>query len=325
MGHEMSHVILRHGTNQASKANLLQLPALLAGAMVENDSMLGRLATAGIGLGANSVLLRFSRSAESQADLLGSHIMADAGYDPRELARFFEKLNSQSGAHTFQFLSDHPNPDNREKAIEAEARTLPAATYGYQSGDFNKVKSLAASLPAPTKKSTLRSDATAPAQAPNGEWRQLNGQDYNVSYPGSWQALGGGNSSMVTLVPQDGLVKGQNGNTAIGYGAILSYFFPDSKTASLRNATDDLVHHLASQNPGMQVKSAKPRRVKVSGRDGLVTTLGANSPYGGAETDTLLTVSRPEGLFYLVFIAPERGAPNQQDTFQRMMDSIQFR
>src|SRR5437868_8591819 len=68
LAHEISHVALRHGTNQASKANLLQLPAMLAGAMT-GGSLLGQLAQVGVGLGANSVLLKFSRTAVSQADL----------------------------------------------------------------------------------------------------------------------------------------------------------------------------------------------------------------------------------------------------------------
>src|SRR5690349_23934158 len=94
MGHEMSHVILRHGTRQASKANLIQIPAMLAGAVIGNGSMLGQLAQLGIGLGANSVLLKYSRDDESQADALGTHLMAEAGYNPLELAHFFEKLQA---------------------------------------------------------------------------------------------------------------------------------------------------------------------------------------------------------------------------------------
>ena len=66
LAHEISHVALRHGTNQASKANLIQLPAMLAGGMLgKSGSMLGQLSQLGIGLGANSVLLKFSRTAES--------------------------------------------------------------------------------------------------------------------------------------------------------------------------------------------------------------------------------------------------------------------
>src|ERR1044072_386120 len=124
MAHEMSHVILRHGTNQASKANLLQLPAVLAGTVVGNGSMMGQLAQLGIGLGFNSVLLKFSRTDESQADALGAKMMSEAGYNPIEMARFFEKLEAEGGSRGPEFLSDHPNPGNRMRAIEAEIRAL---------------------------------------------------------------------------------------------------------------------------------------------------------------------------------------------------------
>jgi predicted Zn-dependent protease len=155
MGHEMSHVILRHGTNQASKRNLLQLPAVLASQMAENSSMMGELAQLGIGLGANSVFLKFSRSAESQADQMGSHLMAEAGYDPMEMARFFNKLNGQGGGargDVAQFFSDHPDPDNREKAIEREARVLPQQRYDYQSGEFSRMKSAVSKIREPQPK-----------------------------------------------------------------------------------------------------------------------------------------------------------------------------
>jgi len=155
MGHEMSHVILRHGTNQASKANLIEIPAALAEQMAGKSSMMGQLAQLGIGLGANSVLLKFSRTAESQADLTGSHIMAEAGYDPMEMAHFFTKLSSPGkgvAGSVEQFLSDHPNPDNRERAIGQEARLLPPQKYGYESGDFNKMKSAAMSIREPKPK-----------------------------------------------------------------------------------------------------------------------------------------------------------------------------
>ena len=155
MGHEMSHVILRHGTNQASKSKLVELPAVL-GSQVAGGSLVGQLTKLGIGLGANSVLLKFSRSAESQADLMGSHLMAESGYNPMEMARFFEKLNQQGGQRTIQFLSDHPNPENREKAIEEEVHRLPDQPYTYQTGDFQRMKALIARVrepkpPAPAK------------------------------------------------------------------------------------------------------------------------------------------------------------------------------
>jgi len=148
MGHEMSHVILRHGTNQASKSKLIELPAIL-GSQIAGGSVAGQLAQLGIGLGANSVLLKFSRTAESQADITGSHLMAEAGYNPVEMARFFEKLQAQGGQGVPQFFSDHPNPDNRQHAIEAEARTLPLQTYTYQTGEFQRMKKAVAAIREP--------------------------------------------------------------------------------------------------------------------------------------------------------------------------------
>jgi len=154
MGHEMSHVILRHGTNQVSKANLIELPAALAAQMAGKGSMMAQLAQLGIGLGANSVLLKFSRNAESQADLMGSHLMSEAGYDPMEMAHFFNKLGSPGkgmAGNVAQFMSDHPNPDNRERAIEQEARLLPQQKYGYESRDFKRMKAIVTRIhePAP--------------------------------------------------------------------------------------------------------------------------------------------------------------------------------
>jgi len=148
MGHEMSHVILRHGTSQASQSKLIELPAVL-GSQVAGGSLVGQLAQMGIGLGANSVLLKFSRSAESQADLMGSHLMAEAGYNPIEMARFFEKLNAEGGSKTPQFFSDHPNPDNREKAIEQQSQKLARQAYGYETGEFPRMKVMVSAIHEP--------------------------------------------------------------------------------------------------------------------------------------------------------------------------------
>ena len=137
MAHEMAHVVLRHGTHEASKANLIKLPVLLAGEALGNQSLLTTLA----GLGASGLILKYSRDAERDADALGAHIMASAGYDPAEMARFFNKLNSMGGRSPgwTAFFSDHPNPGNRERAIQAEAQTIQGR-YGYETGDFRRAK-----------------------------------------------------------------------------------------------------------------------------------------------------------------------------------------
>ncbi|MBZ5584521.1 MAG: M48 family metalloprotease [Acidobacteriia bacterium] len=148
MSHEMSHVILRHGTHEASKAEFVEIPAALLG-LAAGHSIMGRLANLGLGFAANSYIRKFSRDAESEADALGAHIMAEAGYDPVELARFFRKLENSGGqgnSRLAQFLSDHPNPGNRVRAIEEEAATLPRRGYGYETGGFPRAKAGVMSL-----------------------------------------------------------------------------------------------------------------------------------------------------------------------------------
>ncbi len=154
MAHEMAHVVLRHGTNQVSRAQILQLPAAIAAGTVGGGSLAGQLAQLGIGLGYNSILLSYSRGAENEADALGARIMAQAGYNPIEMARFFETLEAEGGRRGPQFLSSHPNPGNRTRNVQAEVRTLPQYPYGFQTGQFARAQQATAALPAPSRTRT---------------------------------------------------------------------------------------------------------------------------------------------------------------------------
>ena len=66
-----------------------------------------------------------SRDYEKQADLLGTNILYNAGYDPRGLPQFFETISAKYGQGGAQLLSDHPNPGNRTEYVNAEIATLP--------------------------------------------------------------------------------------------------------------------------------------------------------------------------------------------------------
>src|SRR4030095_128121 len=99
MAHELSHVLLRHGTANASKAQnpwlqLGQIAGQIGGAVVGGGAGAGIAQASQFGLG--TLLLRYSRDFEKQADLLGAQIMARAGYDPRALARMFETIERES-------------------------------------------------------------------------------------------------------------------------------------------------------------------------------------------------------------------------------------
>jgi beta-barrel assembly-enhancing protease len=337
MGHEMAHVILRHGTNQVSKANLIQIPAALAGATAGKGSMLGQLATLGVGLGANSVLLKFSRDAESQADAMGARMLNEAGYNPLEMARFFEKLESGGGStgKLSQFFSDHPNPGNREKAIEAEIQVMGQRSYTDGTGDFQRARTEVGKLPAPPKQAAAPAAAQgAPASAPSSGpaptpqiavpsssgWKQSRGQKFTISYPAGWQTFIDQQST--TIAPAQGLVQA-GGATQVGYGAILNYG-ASTQGADLKTATNNLVNQLRSENASMKVTSKSPQSTRIGNSNALITMLESTSPYGGAETDALITVSRPEGLFYMVLVAPKANYAQLQGTFQQMLNSLQF-
>jgi len=125
MAHELSHVILRHGTAQATKGEKFQLGALagqIVGSIVGGTA--GSLIAQGSNFGLSTYFLKYSREYERQADILGAQIMARAGYDPGDMAAMFRTLEAQGGAGGPQWLSDHPNPGNRYTYIAQEARSL---------------------------------------------------------------------------------------------------------------------------------------------------------------------------------------------------------
>ena len=128
MAHEISHVALRHGTAQVTKAQKWQTVAgvLGAGGQILGGPLgsIAQLGTQGVGV----YLLKFSREYETEADLLGARIMANAGYDPRELANMFKTIESQGGGGGPSFLSDHPSPKDRVAKINQEAQALQINT-----------------------------------------------------------------------------------------------------------------------------------------------------------------------------------------------------
>jgi Zn-dependent protease with chaperone function len=325
LAHEISHVALRHGTNQASKANLIQLPAVLASKVAGTSSMLGQLSQIGIGLGANSVLLKFSRTAETQADLLGAQIAAGAGYNPIEMARFFQKLEAEGSSRGPQFLSDHPNPGNRMKAIEDEVRYMGQKNYSTDTGRLARMKAIVAKLQ-PPKKTPAQSGSSTPLSIPDsrpsGRMQQYQGKEFSLSYPTNWKLFAGQDSSGVTIAAPSGIQQSQNG-VSVGYGAILAYYRPKQANASLRQATDEFVSQLRAADPRMRAGREMPRGIRVGGKSAIVTTLYSDSIFQGqAEVDRLVTVAHPQGILYLVFVAPDTEGQYANDAFDQMTQSI---
>lgn len=106
---------------------------------------------------------------------------------------------------------------------------------------------------------------------------------------------------------------------------IASYFTPESDGQSLSQLTDDLIHHLHASNSSMEI-ARNSRRMKVDGNPALITMLTSRSPLNGQEeTDALLTIGRPEGLFYIAFIAPSSEFRNVESVFNQIVGSVGFR
>src|SRR5262249_45846208 len=172
MAHELSHVLLRHGTANASKAQnpWLQI-GQIAGAV--GAGIVGGAAGSAIGQGSQfglgTLLLRYSRDFEKQADILGAQIMARAGYDPRALARMFETIERESkvgGGSGPQCLSSHRNPGNRKEYTKKEAALLRTAAPA-DASEFEPIKKAFASLPPAKSMADLaRAKGQSGGQAP---------------------------------------------------------------------------------------------------------------------------------------------------------------
>lgn len=125
VGHEIGHVTGRHSVEQLSRAQLAQV-GLAAGALFGPQELQGLLGAASAGLGL--LFLKFGRDDERQADDLGLRYMDRAGYDPREMPGVFTMLGRVSaeagGGRVPEWLSTHPNPENREERIERAIAAL---------------------------------------------------------------------------------------------------------------------------------------------------------------------------------------------------------
>jgi Zn-dependent protease with chaperone function len=335
IGHEIGHVALRHGTNQMTKATAMQLPLSVLGGVMGSNSIVGLLTQVGANFGAQSILLKYSRTAENQADIIGTQILYDTNYDPREMANFFMKLeeeSKQSGGRSIQFFSSHPNPENRVASVNAEVAKMGGRSASYQddTAEFREIQRYVRSMPAAPKAQQQATTtgtsrgSTQPPAPPSGRWQDYSNSNLSLRYPDNWKSYGQGDS--FTLAPDGGLVADAKGNTSIAYGAIMAMFEPHAGSngqIDLKSATNELISSLHNSNPDLRI-SKDPGKIRVGGLPALATTLINASALGGNEIDYLVTVLRPEGMIYFVFVAPEKDFAKYERTFGDMTNSIRF-
>ncbi len=122
MGHEVAHALAHHGAERMSTGLITQIGAVGVAAVLGGDPQTAKAIQSAFGIG---VMLPFSRSHESEADHIGLHLMAKAGYDPREAIPFWQRMDQASkGKKPPEFLSTHPSDQTRIEQIQALLPTV---------------------------------------------------------------------------------------------------------------------------------------------------------------------------------------------------------
>ncbi len=343
MAHELSHVVLRHGTAQATKAQSakFQLPAIggaILGAIIGGN--VGSIIAQGTQLGVTAYFLKYSREYERQADILGSQIMANAGYDPRDLANMFRTIEREGGGSGPEWLSSHPNPGNRYEAITQEAERLRVnrSAARYDNAEFNRVKNdLRRMSPAPTMQEiaqrNARNQQTSGQQYPSGsrvEQRVENpssrynnytgGNVFQVSVPSNWQRFESRDS--VTFAPR-GAYGDYQGQSVFTHGAIVGVV--NAGTGDLESASDRYIGALLQNNSYLNPQG-RYSRSSIDGRRALAIRLAGRSPVTGqTEVVTIYTTMMRNGtLFYIVNVAPSGDYRQYNQAFATILRSVRL-
>jgi hypothetical protein len=318
MAHEMSHVYMQHSAKQMQKSQVTQGLAGLAGAILgAKGGMLGSLGQAGVQMGAGMIMLKYSRGDEAQADAVGAIILYKAGYNPKALADFFQTLEKQGGTGP-QFLSDHPNPGNREEAITKEIQGWPPERYRAESAGFAQVRQQAAGVKAYTAQEIDQG-------AKSGQWAGLNRKNGAVltAPPGlapgaatQFSSAGNGSGSgpvsfndvmpsskfvLVDLGPLklsrpenwDLIAPKQQGESltiapragvvsdGIGYGVVINGVSPKDKSMTIDEITDEIVHSI--QSGATEMQTIGKAEVAVAGVRGRSVMMRSISPFPDAK------------------------------------------
>jgi beta-barrel assembly-enhancing protease len=151
LAHSMAHILARHSTRQATRAEIAQLATdsipliFVAGNSPQN----GALVPAG--------LLQFQRAYESEADLIAVNMAAAAGYDPTGLEHYIGREQEDPAVQAA--FSAFPPRESRVQAMERAIQALPQRTYASSAADFGRVQEDLKRLlppPSPAKPPTLQ-------------------------------------------------------------------------------------------------------------------------------------------------------------------------
>lgn len=335
MAHELSHVVLRHGTAQASKATKYQLGQIagqVLGAVVGGTA--GAVIAQGSQFGLGAAFLRFSREYERQADILGAQIMARAGYDPMQMASMFETIQKQGGPRGPEWLSSHPDPGNRQEAIRKEAQVLQVQGSAPSPGELRGVQARLERMPrAPSREEIARraeagggavgtsGAPSANVEPPSREFRSYSvGELFQVSVPGNWRQVAEGNS--IRFAPE-GASAASGARDVFTHG--IEFGVAGNDGGDLGEATASLVSAFSRSNPGLRTEGGS-QPVSFGGRDGLRITLRNASPSSGRDEAVIVTTTLLEdgNLFYSVGVAPTAELGTYREALQRVNESVRL-
>ena len=147
MCHEVGHALARHGAERMSQCTAANIGVTVGSALLGLPPVGSDLAMAAVGVG---VLLPFSRRHESEADHIGLLLAAEAGYDPRESIRLWQRMAKASKGGPPEFLSTHPSNKTRISNLQ---KWMPEAMTIYERSQKATVSELPKiTSPVPEKK-----------------------------------------------------------------------------------------------------------------------------------------------------------------------------
>jgi hypothetical protein len=363
LAHEIAHVVLRHGTANMTKATITQqgfgiLGGLLGSRMKSQTA--GDLVNMAGGVGAQMLILKYSRDAETEADVYGAQILARSGYNPGDMSGFFETLEKVSKSNhsaAANFLSDHPTPDRRVERINEEAALLklkPARTTSTTA--LGPVQAALKKLPAAPKASeqvasgkgdggknapgaSVPSTGTAgggpvnfPAPAAQAAAYKNKKGNYKLSYPSNWQVVPGEGSGVVIAPP--GGVRDSGGKSVVVAGAVINRYakFGNEPTGEDDGVQASVAVEKAFDDLRDQVLQGHPELVKVpqSGRayksaDGTAKGLVYEATPKSAQAQTVTIYAkqlRDRGIVYVLFVTPQSEAAKQGPALKAIVESL---
>ena len=348
MAHELSHVALRHGTAQATKAQKYGLLAGIAGiaGTIFGGPGVGQAAQAPFGV----YFLKFSREYETEADLLGARIMANAGYDPHDLANVFRTLEQQGGGGG-GFLSDHPSPSNRYARINQEAQLLRVNTTArVDTREFSSIQERLRGYPRAASMAEIQrsgrrypnqgdqypqnpqypdgdrtgypgSVPTGRTEYPSARFRTYNEGAFSVAVPENWRELN--EQGGLWFSPNGGYGAAGNGQLVFTHGVNLGV--AQTRYSNLQQATNEFINNLQQGNSSLRARTGA-QRLDVGGQYGeSISFDNVNEATGRGEIVTVVTTQLRTGeLFYLIAVSPANEYNSYQNTFATILRSLRL-